>query len=144
MGGRPTAYGQIGQRPASDSCPAACNSVDRQNQLDSVTLDYRLAEISATSWRLMHYSGILVIVNPGDVARAIRQLDALPGLEVHHHQVESGRLVVVQETETVSEQEEGLRRIQALPTVQMAALVEHRIDSEPANQPATGSSGEQG
>ncbi len=92
----------------------------------------------------MHYSGILVIVNPGDVARAIRQLGALPGLEVHHHHVDSGRIVVVQETETVGEQEEGLRRIQALPIVQMAALVEHRIDREPASPPAAGPLGESG
>jgi nitrate reductase NapAB chaperone NapD len=91
----------------------------------------------------MHYSGILVIVNPGDVLRVIPELDALAGTEVHHHHVESGRIVVVQETETVSEQQEGLRRIQALPSVQMAALVEHRIDSEPADQPATGPLGEQ-
>ncbi len=78
----------------------------------------------------MHYSGILVLVDPLDVGRSMGELAELPGVEVHYCQPESGRIIVVQETETVAAQEEGLRSIQALPRVKMAALVEHRVDNE--------------
>ena len=53
-------------------------------------------------------------------------LRALPGVEVH--QVEAGRAVVTQET---GEQEEGLRRIQALPGVLHAELVYHWFEEGP-------------
>jgi nitrate reductase NapAB chaperone NapD len=78
----------------------------------------------------MHYSGILVVVDPLEVKSSMDELSRLPGVEVHYCDPESGRIIVVQETETVLAQEEGLRSIQALPRVKMAALVEHRIDSE--------------
>ncbi|MBW2459858.1 MAG: chaperone NapD [Deltaproteobacteria bacterium] len=77
----------------------------------------------------MHVSGILVVTEPQEMEVCARELEALPGLEVHYQYPDLGRLVVVQETETVQEQEDGLRRIQSLPSVVMAALVEHRIDS---------------
>ncbi len=78
----------------------------------------------------MHYSGILVVAKPLRVGDCRRQLENLPGVEVHYCVPETGRLVVVQETADVEGQEKGLRRIQALPMVKLAALVEHRIDSE--------------
>lgn len=75
-----------------------------------------------------HVSGILVYVRPGALARCRADLEALPGVEVHHFDEAGGRLVAVQETATAEEQEEGLRRIQRLAGVRLAALVEHRID----------------
>jgi nitrate reductase NapAB chaperone NapD len=78
----------------------------------------------------MHYSGILVVVAPADVDRAARSVASLPGVEVHYLYPDSGRLIAVQESETADQQQEGLRRIQALAGVQMAALVEHRIDED--------------
>ena len=76
----------------------------------------------------MHYSGILVTTQPSRFQHTLRGLEQLPGIEVHFCYPESGRLIAVQETESAEEQELGLRRIQALPGVLMAALVEHRID----------------
>ncbi len=76
----------------------------------------------------MHYSGIVVVARALRVGDCQRELEALPGVEVHYCQPETGRLVVVQETESAEEQELGLRAIQALPDVEAAALVEHRID----------------
>lgn len=78
----------------------------------------------------MHYSGILVLIDPLDLQSSMTELAELPGVEVHYCQPERGRIIVVQETETVSAQEEGLRRIQALPLVKAAALVEHRVDGD--------------
>ena len=82
---------------------------------------------------VMHYSGILVVVDPMDLRCSIEELGSVPGIEVHYCEPESGRLIVVQETDTVEDQQMGLRRIQALETVKMAALVEHRID-RPSNE----------
>lgn len=76
----------------------------------------------------MHYAGILVISRPGSLERCLHELRALPGVEVHFSYPESHRVIAVQETGTVRDQEEGLRRIQALDSVETAALVEHRID----------------
>lgn len=78
----------------------------------------------------MHYSGIIVVARPLAVDDCRRRLENMPGVEVHYCVPESGRLVVVQETADVESQEAGLRRIQELPEVAMAALVEHRIDRE--------------
>jgi len=78
-----------------------------------------------------HYSGILVTAGAASLERCREELEALPGVEVHYLYPDSGRLIAVQETETVTQQEEGLRRIQALPTVRIAALVEHRIEDAP-------------
>lgn len=76
----------------------------------------------------MHYSGIVVKTDPLSVDDCRRALERLPGVEVHYCEPASGRLVVVQETANAEEQEFGLRRIQGLPLVRVAALVEHRID----------------
>jgi nitrate reductase NapAB chaperone NapD len=84
------------------------------------------------SWGFMHYSGILVITEANETAGCAADLGALPGVEVHFCYPESGRIILVQETDTVEAQEEGFRRIQALPRVRMAALVEHRVDPESA------------
>ena len=75
-----------------------------------------------------HYSGILVTTDPVTLDRCRRDLEALPGVEVHFCYPDSGRLIAVQETATAREQEEGLRRIQKLPSVKLAALVEHRVE----------------
>jgi nitrate reductase NapD len=75
-----------------------------------------------------HVSGILVHARPGRLALCRAGLEALPGVEVHHLDEAGGRLVAVQETASAEEQEEGLRRIQRLAGVLLAALVEHRID----------------
>ena len=58
----------------------------------------------------------------------MEEIASLSGFEVHYCQPDSGRLIVVQETATGDEQQRGLRRLQALPRVKLAALVEHRID----------------
>jgi nitrate reductase NapAB chaperone NapD len=84
----------------------------------------------------MHYSGILIITKPNETADCIADLKSLPGVEVHFCYPDSGRIIAVQETETVDAQEEGFRRIQALPRVHMVALVEHRIDPDGVSQNA--------
>lgn len=78
-----------------------------------------------------HYSGIVVFASPAELENCREQLEALPGVEVRHLDAAGGRLVAVQETATLEQQQEGLRRIQRLPAVRLAALVEHRVDPAP-------------
>ena len=73
----------------------------------------------------MHYSGLIVACKPSSIEDCKRSLKQCPGVDVYVSDEDSGRLVVVLETETVSEQEAGLRRVQALPNVRYAELVYH-------------------
>jgi nitrate reductase NapAB chaperone NapD len=73
----------------------------------------------------MHYSGLIVACKPSCIEACTRSLKKCPGVDVYVSDEDSGRLVVVLETETVSEQEAGLRRVQALPHVRYAELVYH-------------------
>lgn len=78
----------------------------------------------------MHYSGLLILTRTGALDGCVEALGALPGVEVHFVYPDSGRIIAVQETETARGQQEGLRRIERLPSVATAALVEHRIEPE--------------
>ena len=76
----------------------------------------------------MNISGILVIV-PGDrVAETIQALSALPGVDVHHTDPSTGRIVVTQEATTVQDEVDGLKRIKALPHVVLAEMVHHHFE----------------
>lgn len=76
----------------------------------------------------MNLSGILVITRTGHVAETVERLDRLPGVEVHYRDDASGKIVVVQEAETVPDEVEGLKRIKALPNLLLAEMVHHRFD----------------
>ena len=76
----------------------------------------------------MHFSGILVTAHPQELADTSRRVEAIPGVEVHYLDPEGGRIVAVLETETLEGQQDGLRRLQELPGVLAAALVEHRVE----------------
>jgi nitrate reductase NapD len=78
----------------------------------------------------VHISGILVTTRPDDTAACVEDLATLAGVEVHHREPRSGRIVVVQVSASVEEQEDGLRRIQALPRVVAACLVHHVVDPD--------------
>jgi nitrate reductase NapD len=80
----------------------------------------------------MNLSGIVVFVPPARLAESVAALNALAGVEVHHTQAESGKVVVVQEAETVHDEIEGLKRIKALPGVIAAELVYHYFADDPA------------
>ena len=79
----------------------------------------------------MHYSGLLVVTRPRHVDEVIRDLSSIPGVEVHHRDPESGRLVVVQEGPSLEGQKRTLLRIQSLPRVIHAELVYHYRDEGP-------------
>jgi len=78
----------------------------------------------------MNISGIVVAALPEHVAEVARSLAALPGVEVHHADAASGKLVVVQEAASVGEEVEGFKRIRALPHVIAADLVQHYFEED--------------
>lgn len=80
----------------------------------------------------MHVSGILIVTRPEETELCACDVEQLRGVEVHYCYPDRGRLIAVLETQSLESQQEGLREIQALPRVQMAALVEHRIEDDPA------------
>ncbi len=83
----------------------------------------------------VQYSGILVITRPSDFESCVRELEALDGIEVHHRDPESGRIIVVQEGSTPEEHENKLIGIRGLPHVILAELVYHLVDSDAGGAP---------
>jgi nitrate reductase NapD len=80
----------------------------------------------------MNLSGILVVTRPERMAATVERLQALPGVEVHFQEPETGKLVVVQEAEDVHAEVEGLRRIKALPDIVLAEMVQHYFEEDTA------------
>lgn len=76
----------------------------------------------------MNLSGLVVACAPASLDACAAAVAALPGVEVHACDRDGARLVLVQEAADSGAQEEGLRRIQALPGVLHAALVYHYFD----------------
>jgi nitrate reductase NapD len=78
----------------------------------------------------MNVSGILVVVPVADVVASVESLAALPGVDVHHVDEETGRIIVTQEGETVHEEVERLKTIKALPGVILAEMVHHHFEDD--------------
>ena len=78
----------------------------------------------------MNLSGILVVARPANLAGICVGLAALPGVEVHQTDAATGRIVVVQEAESVGAEVEGLKRIKALPGVILAEMVFHHFEHD--------------
>ena len=76
----------------------------------------------------MNISGILVVVPPERLEEAIADLSLLPGVDVHHTDPATGRIVVTQEGETIGAEVDGLRQIKALPYVILAEMVYHQFE----------------
>lgn len=75
----------------------------------------------------MNLSGILVVAAPGHFETTIENLNGLEGVEVHHTDPETGRIVIVQEAENVGAEVDGLKRIKQLPHVTVAEMVYHYL-----------------
>ena len=79
----------------------------------------------------MHYSAIVILTTPKRLTPCLQELADLASVEVHYEYPESGRLIAIQESNSLEEQKENLRRIQSLPSVLTAQLVYHYLDEEP-------------
>ena len=78
----------------------------------------------------MNLSAILVVVPPPALEESIDRLNALEGIDVHHVDPKTGRMIITQEGPDIDAEVSGLKRIQELPHVVLAEMVEHHFDKE--------------
>jgi nitrate reductase NapD len=78
----------------------------------------------------MNISGILVIVSPERVDSMAAQLNQLDGIDVHHIDAASGRIVITQEAATIRDEVDGLKRIRALPGIILAEMSYHNFEDD--------------
>jgi nitrate reductase NapD len=88
------------------------------------------AFIGLAGEREMNVSGILVITPSSRLHDTIDRLNALPGVEVHHTDPATGRIVVTQEADSVPAEVDGLQRIKALPHIILAEMVHHCFEDD--------------
>ena len=78
----------------------------------------------------MNISGILVVVTPQRVESMVEQLQGQDGIDVHHIDAASGRIVITQEAATIRDEVDGLKRIQALPGIILAEMSYHNFEDD--------------
>lgn len=78
----------------------------------------------------MNISGILVVVSPQRVDSMVEQLQQLDGIDVHHIDAATGRIVITQEAATIRDEVDGLKRIQALPGIILAEMSYHNFEDD--------------
>ena len=83
-----------------------------------------------TGRAVLSISGIYVLIDPQYWESATNSLGDLPGVDLHHSDADSGRLVVTQETDSTQEHFDGLERIQSVVGVRMAGPVYHFVEEE--------------
>ena len=72
-------------------------------------------------------AGLLVRTLPADLPAVTARLSALAGVDVHHKEGATGRLVVTLETVDIDDEEEGLERVRREAGVISAELVYHYV-----------------
>ena len=80
----------------------------------------------------MNYSGIIVICKPEQTAALSEHLAELPGVEVHYQDSAQGKVILVQEAESVDAEVAGIKRIKQVPGVIVADMVYHYFAEDPA------------
>ncbi len=85
----------------------------------------------------LSYSGLCISARREEMAAVEQMLNQRPGLEVHARDLQSGRLIAVQECATVEQHQQRLRELQTLPGVLTADLVLHYRDPDGGNGPVT-------
>jgi nitrate reductase NapD len=78
----------------------------------------------------MNISGILVMVSPERVDAMVEQLNGLTGIDVHHIDAATGRIVITQEAATIRDEVDGLMRIRALPGIILAEMSYHNFEED--------------
>lgn len=78
----------------------------------------------------MNVSGIVVVVPTEHLTATIDALGRLQGIDVHHCDPQTGRIVVTQEADTIQDEVDGLKRIKGLPHVILAEMVYHCFEED--------------
>ncbi|MFO7541880.1 MAG: chaperone NapD [Thiobacillus sp.] len=78
----------------------------------------------------MNISGLAVTTRPEWVETVSNALSDFEGVEVFQTDVASGKLVVIQEADSVGAEVEGFKRIRAMPQVMAVDLVQHYFEHD--------------
>ncbi len=78
----------------------------------------------------MNISGILVITPAEHIRSTLDNLNSLPGIDVHHVDEASGRIVITQEAENVKAEVDGIKRIKKLPHITLAEMSAHFFEDD--------------
>ena len=78
----------------------------------------------------MNISGILVITPAEHISSTLDNLKSLPGIDVHHVDEASGRIVITQEAESIKDEVDGIKRIKKLPHITLAEMSAHFFEDD--------------
>lgn len=80
--------------------------------------------------QLGHYSiaGVVVRSRPMDLARVAGRLAGLPGVDVHHIEASTGRVVITLEADQEDRDQAQLERVRQDPGVLSAELIYHYVE----------------
>ena len=78
----------------------------------------------------MNISGILVVTSPLHTDEVVEHLQNLAGIDVHHVDATTGRIVITQEADSISAEIDGLKRIRALPHIVLAEMSYHNFEED--------------
>ena len=78
----------------------------------------------------MNISGILVMSEPEHTGDTVERLKTLPGIDVHHVDNTTGRIVITQEAETIKDEVDGLKHIKTLPHIILAEMSAHYFEED--------------
>jgi len=81
----------------------------------------------------MNISGILVVVAPERLDSTVATLNTLDGVDVHHIDQPTGRIIITQEAESIHDEVDGLKRIRALPGIVLAEMSYHSFEEDTGN-----------
>lgn len=82
----------------------------------------------------MNLSAILALLREDRFDAGMAMLAAQPGVEVHHRDPATGRVILIQEAESVNDEVDGLKAIKALPGVIFAELIYHVFEDDQSLQ----------
>jgi periplasmic nitrate reductase NapD len=84
----------------------------------------------------LHLSGILVQVTPSRIEQTEESLTRLNGVDVHHRDAATGKIVATLETPSREDAVQRLREIRKLPGVYVAEPVYHYVGEDAPEPPA--------
>ena len=89
-------------------------------------------------------SGVLVRTLPADLADVAVRLSALPGVDAHHQEMSTGRLVITLDGADTGDERDALERVRRETGVISAELVYHFVappdEDAPSDAPRPGRS----
>lgn len=85
----------------------------------------------------MNISAILVTTRPNNTNHMIETLNQLSGVEVYQNDPSTGKIIVIQEAESIHDEVDGLKKIKSLSGIVLAEMVEHYFGDDPNQYPSS-------